>query len=240
MRKERRSCLDRPVLALFAAVALLVVCCAATAALAAPPGFDPEAKVLNIFTPLRLKLTAEYSQEHYGTYTADLKQPKMIVLHYTAFHTFDDSYKFFLPPYLDTEERADISSGGLVNVSAHYLVDRDGTIYQLASEDVICRHVIGFNYTAIGIENVGDGADDLTPAQARANAALVNRIVKRHPSIEYLIGHQQYQNSNLPHFKLYLEKDRSYQFTPKQDPGFIFLKRVRKLLRESYGIVLKN
>jgi N-acetyl-anhydromuramyl-L-alanine amidase AmpD len=213
---------------------------ARSSGVAAETVWDPQATVRNVFDSERLKLTAEYSRIHYGAETSELREPRMIVLHYTAFATFSDSLRFFLPPLLDVRERADISSGGRVNVSAHYLVDRDGTLYQLAPENVICRHIIGFNYTAIGIENVGKNKHALTEAQAQADAALVSRIVKRHPTIEYLIGHQEYQDESLPHFALFLEKDPAYRFTPKHDPGCWFLERVRTLLKEKYGIVLKD
>ena len=43
----------------------------------------------------------------------------------------------------------------LLNVSSHYLVDRDGTIYQLTPETILNRHAIGVNWCSIGIENIG-------------------------------------------------------------------------------------
>jgi N-acetyl-anhydromuramyl-L-alanine amidase AmpD len=202
--------------------------------------YDPQAKVHEVFDAERLRLTAEYCRIHYGIDGSTLSEPQMIVLHYTVFPTLEESLRSFQPSQLDTKSRPEITSGGAVNVSAHYLVDRDGTIYQLASEDVICRHTIGFNYTAIGIENVGSGSAALTPAQVESDAALISRIRKRHPSIKYLIGHQEYRDSWRPHFQLYNEKVRSYRFTEKQDPGKTFLKRVRSLLKEEYGIVLKD
>lgn len=203
-------------------------------------GLDPKATQLNIFDAKRLSLTAEYCRIHYGFDGYELKNPRMIVLHYTAFPTLDESYRFFRPSLLDTKSRADICSGGRVNVSAHYLVDRDGTIYQLASERVICRHIIGFNYTALAIENVGRDERDLTLAQVESDVQLVTRILERHPGIEYLIGHQEYQDRLRPHFKLFLEKESSYRFTFKQDPGTWFLKEVRDKLKKRYGIVLKD
>jgi N-acetyl-anhydromuramyl-L-alanine amidase AmpD len=222
------------------AVSLLLVLILPPGCRALEDGYDPVAKICNIFDPQRLRLTAEYNRIHYGLDSSELREPRMIVLHYTAFPTLEDSLRFFRPVLLDPQFRKDISSGGAVNVSAHYLVDRDGTVFQLASEKVVCRHIIGFNYTAIGIENVGSGSADLTEAQAQSDAALVSRIKKRHPSIEYLIGHQEYQDRSLPHFKLFLEKDLTYRFTPKQDPGTLFLKRVRTLLKDSYGLVFKD
>ena len=203
-------------------------------------GYDSLAKVSDIFDSERLRLTAQYSKVHYGLDSSEIREPKIIVLHYTAFPTFAASFRFFQPDLLDTRSRSDISSGGAVNVSTHYLVDRDGTVYQLASEKVICRHTIGFNYTAISIENVGSNSAYLTRAQAESDAALVSRIKARNPSIEYLIGHQEYRDAWRPHYALYREKDPSYQFTHKQDPGEHFLQRVRAILKQSYGIAFKD
>ncbi len=38
---------------------------------------------------------------------------------------------------------------------AHFVVDPSGTIHQLVSLKWICRHTVGLNWTAIGIEHVG-------------------------------------------------------------------------------------
>lgn len=202
--------------------------------------FDPEAMLRNVFTDERQRLTADYCLTHYGIESAELREPRMVVVHYTAFATRDESYRFFAPARLDRVSRRDIRGGGAVNVSAHYLVDRDGTILQLAPDNVVCRHTIGFNRTAIGIENVGRDATQLTEAQASADADLISRLVARHPSIAYLIGHHEYRKRALPHYRLFREDDRSYRFTDKVDPGPAFMARVRELLRERYGIVLKD
>ncbi len=209
---------------------------------AADPGldYDPQAKLRNIFTEERFRLTADYCRTHYGMESAELRAPEMIVVHYTAFATLGESYRFFAPPRLDRVSRRDIKGGGAVNVSAHYLIDRDGTVLQLAPDNVVCRHTIGFNHAAIGIENVGRNARDLTEAQATATAELISRLVARHPSIAYLIGHDQYRRTDLPHWGLFREDDRSYRFTPKVDPGPAFMARVRELLGERHGIVLKE
>lgn len=212
----------------------------ALAGCAGAPVFDGEARQVNLFTEERLLLTADYVGRHYGSETPELREPRMVVLHYTAFGTLKESLRFFVPARLDGDARRDIRSGGEVNVSAHYLVDTDGTVYQLAPENVICRHTICFNHVAIGIENVGKGAASLTERQAEANAALVRRILARHPSVTYLIGHQEYRDSSLPHHALCREDDPTYAFTDKIDPGAAFLKRVRAILRERYGIVLKD
>ncbi|WP_372945427.1 peptidoglycan recognition family protein, partial [Muriicola sp.] len=112
-----------------------------------------------------------------------------------------------------------------LNVSSHFLVGRDGTIYRLMPETVMGRHVIGLNHCAIGVENVG-GTDEtpLTEAQLRSNIWLVDYLSKKY-NIEYLIGHYEY-----PLFEgheLWLEKDPAYR-TEKDDPGEEFMARVRK------------
>ncbi len=204
------------------------------------PVRDPVARRSNLFTRERLRLTAEYARHHYDSDGYELREPQMIVLHYTAFPTLNESIRFFSPPLLDTALRKDISSGGAVNVSVHYIVDNDGTVYQTAEENVICRHTIGFNHVALGIENVGSGAEQLTEEQAESDAELIQRILQRHPSIRFLIGHHEYRDSWRPHYKLFREDDPAYGLTVKIDPGKAFMARVRSILAERYGTELED
>lgn len=190
-----------------------------------------------IFDEQRLALTREYCRVHYGQDDDRLAVPKMIVVHYTTLPTFAESFAFFAPNLLT---RSDIRSGGAVNISSHFMVDVNGDIYRLAPENVVCRHVIGFNHVALGIENVGRDQAALTDAQLTANAALIDNLLRRYPDIEYLIGHQEYQNRLLPHFTLMRELDSAYRPTVKDDPGPVFMKRLRQLLREKYGRTLKD
>lgn len=200
---------------------------------------DPQAIQALIFDGERLRLTADYARSHYGVACAELQRPEMIVVHFTAIPTLEGSLDFFRPVRLDQRKRRDIVSGGEVNVSVHYLIDRDGTLYQLAAENVLCRHTIGFNQSAIGIENVAADAGQLSAAQVEATAALISRIVGRHPEIAYLIGHHEYRERTLPHYRLFREDDHTYRFTDKVDPGTEFMGRVRKVLARRYGIRLQ-
>ena len=201
---------------------------------------DPKATQVPVFDAQRIRLTSDYSTQHYGSSSYWLIDPQMVVVHYTAIPDLRQTLHFFQPALLDPEARKDIASGGEVNVSAHYVIGCNGELYQLAPEDVICRHTIGFNSTAIGIENVAADADHLGDRQAQATAGLISRIVARHPSIRYLIGHHEYRDSALPHYRLLLEQDPSYRFTDKMDPGPLFMARVRQLLKEFYGITLSD
>lgn len=178
-----------------------------------------------IFDQEREKLSLEYLQQRYAlTQRKATINPKMVVVHWTAINNLDDSFKVFNSSRLPSA-RAKISSASTLNVSAHFLIDRDGTIYQLLPETTFARHVIGLNHSAIGIENVGDGkSHPLTGKQLESNIKLIKQLSKRHP-IEYVIGHYEYKQF-IGH-TLWKEVDPGY-LTDKTDPGIGFIKRVRR------------
>lgn len=185
------------------------------------------------FNKERIALTREYQLTHYGIDSKSIEiEPKMIVLHWTCIPSLDVTFKIFNPPALPKSSPRRSEIPGDLNVSSHFLVDKDGSIYQLMPETWMARHVIGLNHYAIGIENIGgvDGKDDLTKEQVEANAFLVCYLKKKYPSIQYVIGHNdylQYKNTSL-----WLEKDPNYQ-TDKTDPGPTFLNKVNKLVNKS-------
>ena len=180
----------------------------------------------------RIEMTKAYIAKHYGKRVKDITiTPKIIVLHWTAEMDFEKSFNRLKPQYLLTD-RKDIAKASLLNVSAHFLVDRDGTIYRLMPETWMARHVIGLNYWAIGVENVGgkgNKRDDLTPAQRAANKRLVRYLKEKYPTIEYLIGHHEYRQ--MEHTPLWLEKDKGYR-TIKHDPGEQFMREVREAAKD--------
>jgi hypothetical protein len=105
--------------------------------------------------PFGAKRRAEmvaYARRHYGSFmraTFRLIDPHVIVIHYTETATFSAAYNTFAP------DRPDAELHELPATCAHYVIDRDGTIYQLVPVSVMCRHTVGLNWTAIGIEHVG-------------------------------------------------------------------------------------
>ena len=178
-----------------------------------------------VFDEEREALTLEYLSERY-----ELEQsssaiiPRMIVLHWTAIPTFEGSFDVFNPSKI-AGWRTYVGQTSGLNVSAHFLVDREGKIFRLMPETTMARHVIGLNHCAIGIENVGGtGETPMTKAQLRSNIFLVKYLAEKY-NIEYLIGHYEY-----PLFEgheLWLEKDATYR-TEKTDPGPDFMRKVRK------------
>src|SRR5439155_6147696 len=112
------------------------------------------------------------------------------VLHYTSGGSAKSTREYFDNVRIEAE-RKELAAAGAVNVSSHYVVDRDGTIYRLQPETRFARHCIGLNHIAIGIENVGDEDKyPLTEAQVVADAALVRKLAHEFP-ITHLLGHYE-------------------------------------------------
>lgn len=172
----------------------------------------------------REQLTLEYRRRHQDPAADSIDiEPRVIVLHYTGGSSLRATRRYFDPPRIEGG-RAALKKAGELNVSAHFLVDRDGRIYRLMPETRMARHCIGLNHVAIGIENVGDGKKHpLTDAQVRANAALVRHLAARFP-ITHLIGHQE--SNAMRRHEYWREREAGYG-NRKADPGSEFLRRVR-------------
>lgn len=173
----------------------------------------------------RARLTLEYRRRHQSPQSEDLIiAPRVIVVHYTGGGSARATKAAFDHLTMEPGRRL-LASAGKVNVSSHFLIDRDGTIYQLQPETRFARHCIGLNHIAIGIENVGDEQRWLlTEAQVAANAALVRDLASRFP-ITHLLGHHEVMSfRSHPYF---LELDPQYR-NSKSDPGPRFLSRVRR------------
>lgn len=177
----------------------------------------------------RAALTLEYRRLHSDPAAADLAiEPRVIVLHHTAAGTAKSTQHTFDPPRL-AGSRPELARGGAVNVSAHFLVDRDGTILQLQPPAQYARHCIGLNHISIGVENVGDATRwPLTDAQVAANAALVRELARRFP-ITHLLGHHEAAAfAGHPYF---VERVPGYT-NAKSDPGARFMARVREAVAD--------
>jgi len=107
-------------------------------------------------------------ERHYGEATYVLSHPKVIVEHYTETTTAQEAFNTFAPDVPDSEFHE------LPNTCAHFLVEANGRIDQLVPLSLRCRHTVGLNWTAIGIENVGLSDQEILdhPAQMAASLAL--------------------------------------------------------------------
>ncbi|MBR5913578.1 MAG: N-acetylmuramoyl-L-alanine amidase [Selenomonadaceae bacterium] len=174
-----------------------------------------------LWNDYREQLTLEYAETHYGKSITTI-EPRAVVVHWTAGPTWESAYYTFYD-----ETRADGS--GTVNVSSQFIVDRDGTIYRTMPENKLARHVIGYNWCAIGIENVGGEGNvkDLTDEQLQANIELIRYLHEKYPTIEYVFGH--YQQVAARESGLYIEHVDGY-YSIKADPGEIFMRGLREAL----------
>lgn len=180
------------------------------------------------YTQKRKELSLLYLKERHGIVQKQPTiKPEVIVLHYTGGGSIESVFNYFNREEIEKDRRYNSRYSNL-NVSAHYLVDRDGTVYKLLEDTLFARHTIGLNYCAIGIENIDDANRQLTPKQVEANALLIRSISQRYP-IRYLIGHSEY--GLFRKSKMWKETDAGY-FTRKQDPGDDFMKQVREKIRD--------
>ena len=112
----------------------------------------------------RKRETAAYAKRHYGVHTWSLTEPQVIVEHYTGGHSFRSAWNTFASNERHLGERP--------GVCAHFVIDSNGKIYQLVDTSIICRHTVGLNYTAIGIEHVGTSDGQILHDRRQIRASL--------------------------------------------------------------------
>jgi hypothetical protein len=140
--------------------------------------------------------TRAYARRHYGLDDWRLRDPKVIVEHYTVTDTFQATYDTF------ARDVPDVELHELPATCAHFVVDRDGTIYQLVPVTTICRHTVGLNDRAIGIEQVGRSAQEILgrPAQIGAVVRLTAWLRCRYAiAARDVIGHNESLSSPYHH-----------------------------------------
>src|SRR6476660_2473581 len=165
--------------------ALLAIALAGTALAAPKPAIV--AKPIP-FSDARRAETAAYAERHYGLNTWRLQTPHVIVEHYTATTSFSSAWNTFAADTPDPE------LGERPGTCAHFVIDRDGTIYQLVPLSTICRHTVGLNWTSIGIEHVGTSDASILgdPRQLRASLKLTLWLMGRYRiSLPNVIGHAE-------------------------------------------------
>jgi N-acetylmuramoyl-L-alanine amidase len=144
------------------------------------------------YGPERRAQMADYAQRHYGIHDHRLRDPKVIVEHYTVTETFAPVFNYFSINEPDPELHE------LPGVCSHYVIDRDGTVYELVPPRTMCRHTVGLNYTAIGIEHVGlSDAQVMGNARQRAASLRLTRMLQGRYGIatRNVIGHNENRSS---------------------------------------------
>ena len=170
--------------------ACLAAALAGAPAAATPPLLPPPKIVQDPipFPPARKAQMRAYALEHYGIDSYRLVHPHLVIWHYTESATLQSVWNTF------SDDVPDVTYHELPQVCAHFVIDTNGTIYQLVPLDIMCRQVVGLNYTAIGIENVGFSDSQVMHDRAQFDAALsLTRWLRCHFAIPVsgVIGHNE-------------------------------------------------
>jgi len=174
------------------------------------------------FGSKRKRETVAYARRHYGIDDWRLRQPRVIVEHYTANDSFGATYNTFAP------DRPDSELGELPGVCSHYVIDRNGVVYQLVSTRIMCRHTVGLNWAAIGIEHVGrsDGQVMRNRRQRRSSLRLTRWLQGRYRiRTRNVIGHNESLSS--PYHR---ERVRRLRHQTHGDFRGVTMRRYRRLL----------
>jgi N-acetylmuramoyl-L-alanine amidase len=180
------------------------------------------------FPPRREREMRRYAIRHYGIHDFQLRNPKVIVEHFTDTTTFGSVWSTF------SHDVPDVELHELPQVGAHFVIDRDGTIYELVPPTLMCRHTVGLNWTAIGIEHVGMSdaqvmGDRRQLRVLRASLALTRWLQARYGILtRNVIGHAESLSS--PYHR---ERVAALRNQTHGDMAHRTMVRYRRLLRQS-------
>lgn len=176
------------------------------------------------FGAQRVDQMRRYAIRHYGIDSAGLRSPKVIVEHYTASTSYASAYNTF------AANGPDVEFGERPGVCAHFLIDQQGKIHQLVRLRRMCRHTVGLNYTAIGIEHVGtsDASVMAVPRVRRASLRLTRWLMGRYDiAVRNVIGHSESLSSPFHRERVSYMRNRTHG-----DMTHATMTRYRKLLRK--------
>jgi N-acetylmuramoyl-L-alanine amidase len=188
----------------------------------------PEPKIVRRFIPFGAKRHREmvaYAKRHYGIGSDRLTDPHVIVEHYTDSADAQSAINTF------TADTPDVELHELPGVCSHFVIDTDGTIYQLVALNQMCRHTVGLNYTSIGIEHAGFSDRQILnrPAQLRASLSLTRWLRCRFGvSIRNVIGHNESLSSPYHHERVARLRHQTHDDWKKADMD-VYRRRLAKL-----------
>jgi N-acetylmuramoyl-L-alanine amidase len=191
-------------------------------------GSAPEPKIVRRFIPFGAKRRAEmraYAERHYGISTDKLVDPKVIVEHYTDSADAQSAINTFAPDVRDPELHE------LPGLCSHFVIDTDGTIYQLVSLTEMCRHTVGLNYTAIGIEHAGFSDQQILhdKPQIEASLQLTRWLRCRYGiAIRNVIGHNESLSSPYHRERVPSLRNQTHDDWKRADMN-VYRSRLRKL-----------
>jgi N-acetylmuramoyl-L-alanine amidase len=193
----------------------------ATTTAAAKPAIK---KRLIPYPKKRKREMAAYSKRHYGQYKWRLNNPKLVVIHYAEAGSIGAIYNTFAP------DRPDVEFHQLPGVCSHYAVGGGGGIVKFVPPSIRCRHVVGLNHVAIGIEHVGFSDADVLNRAPQLNGSLqLSQWLRCRFGIpvEGVIGHNESLSS--PYYK---ELDPRFKGQTHGDFNHASMETYRSALRK--------
>lgn len=111
--------------------------------------------------------------------------------------------------------------------SGHFYIDRDGSIHVFVKPERMAHHTRGYNERSVGIELVNTGRypdwldtrhqamdEPYTDAQVAALLALLGKLERELPALEFIAGHEDLDLAQVP------ASDNLHQLVfRKRDPG---------------------
>jgi N-acetylmuramoyl-L-alanine amidase len=134
--------------------------------------------------PLKDSAGLNMSPEWVGTTNFTMRKPNFVVIHHTAQTSCEQTLKTFTLPR--------------TQVSAHYVICEDGTVYHMLNDYLRAHHAglgrwgnnTDLNSSSIGIELDNDGTETFAEPQIQSLYTLLERLKKAHsiPTANF-IGH---------------------------------------------------
>jgi N-acetylmuramoyl-L-alanine amidase len=142
------------------------------------------AKLLKEY-PVKDSAGLNYATDWVGTTNFSMRRPNYVIIHHTAQNSCDETLKTF-------------TVKGSREVSAHYVICKDGTVHHMLN-DLLRAHHAGvskwgnntdLNSSSIGIELDNNGFENFSDAQINSLLLLLDRLKKAYsiPSSNF-IGH---------------------------------------------------
>jgi N-acetylmuramoyl-L-alanine amidase len=175
----------------------------------------------------RKREMAAYGARHYRERTWRLRRPRVIVEHVAEVGSVRGVFNTFAPNVRDPELHE------LPNVCSHFVVSSRGAIYRLVKTRIRCRHTVGLNWTAIGIEHTGYSDREVLGDRRQMRASLrLTRFLRCRFRIRVrnVIGHAESLRS--PYHR---ERVPSLRHQTHGDMRHASMQAYRKRLRRSGG-----
>ncbi len=165
---------------------------------------------------------ARYSKRHYGKRQYHLNKPRVIVEHYTDGPSMSSAWW--------TMANNTKNLGESPGVCTHFIIDQRGRIYRTVPLELRCRHTIGLNQTAIGIEHVGSSDHQVMSRDRQRKASFdltLWLMAKYNIAARNIIGHGESLLSPLRH-----ERYKSWKCMTHTDFSHRTMHRYRKQMRQ--------